>query len=270
MRWMQLILVESDPAEIDTDWWVDLMRRTHTQGICLNAGGVCAFYPTQIPYHHKSTFLKSPTDDPFGRIVEGCSKLGMVVVARTDSHSCLDDAAAAHPEWLNIDEIGKPRRHLNVPETRLITCALGPYNFDFMTQVHRELTTKYGVEGIFCNRWQAGSRGMCYCENCQKLYRAATRPGSATQRRTRRRRTRYNAWVEVRLEELWRLWDSECQKINPKFRYFTNTGISIEKMNELAPTALVEQQSRGQAQPWRSARRRNSDGRHSARRRSYR
>jgi hypothetical protein len=225
------------------------MRRTHTQGICLNAGGVTAFYPTQIPYHHKSTFMKSPADDPFGRIVEGCRKLNMVVVARTDSHSCLDDAAVAHPEWLNIDETGKPRRHMTMPETRLITCALGPYNFDFMTQVHREIVTKYRVEGIFCNRWQAGARGMCYCESCQKLYRAAT--GLDLPRGTSpQEAARYNAWVEVRLEELWRLWDRECQAINPKFRYFTNTGISIEKMNELAPTALVEQQARGQAQPW--------------------
>jgi len=37
---------------------------------------------------------------------------------------------------------------------------------------------------------------------------------------------------------------------NPKFRYFTNVGLNLDKMAELAPVALVEQQSRGARQPW--------------------
>jgi hypothetical protein len=251
MRWMQLILVESDPAEIDTDWWIDLFRRTHTTGVCLNAGGVCAFYPTQIPYHHKSAFLKGAADDPLGRLVAGCRKLGMAIVARTDSHSCLEDAAAAHPEWLNIDENGKPRRHMTMPETRLITCALGPYNFDFMTRVHRELVTNYGFDGLFCNRWQTWARGMCYCETCQRLFRAYSGmdlPRGANPADPAA--ARYTEWMDARHEELWRFWDSECQKINPRFRYFTNVGLPLAKMNELAPTAIVEEQSRGARPLW--------------------
>jgi Hypothetical glycosyl hydrolase 6 len=125
MRWMQIILVDSDPGQFDADWWLDLFRRTHTQGICLSAGGVTCFYPTKIPFHHRSTWMKEG-DDPFGQLVEGCRKLGITITARTDSHSCLDDAAAAHPEWLNIDENGRPRRHWAMPETRWVTCALGP------------------------------------------------------------------------------------------------------------------------------------------------
>ena len=46
-----------------------------------------------------------------------------------------------------------------------MTCALGPYNFEFMTAVQREIMARYGVDGIFVNRW-AGS-GMCYCEHCR-------------------------------------------------------------------------------------------------------
>ena len=47
-----------------------------------------------------------------------------------------------------------------------VTCALGPYNFEFMTEVTREIVTRYQVDGIFSNRW-AGS-GMCYCEHCRE------------------------------------------------------------------------------------------------------
>jgi len=255
MRWVQLILVESDPGQFDPDWWLSLFRRTHADGLCLTAGGLMAYYPTQIPFHHRSKWMKEG-DDPFGYLVAGCRKLGMTIVARTDSHSCLDDAAAAHPEWLNVDENGAKRRHWEMPETRWVTCALGPYNFDFMTQVHREIVQKYGIDGLFCNRWQAQSRGMCYCESCQRLFRAAS--GQDLPRGTNPRdpvAVRYNEWVQERLVALWQLWDSEMRKINPQARYFSNTGLDIERAAELAPTYLCERQSRGNQPPWSFGRR---------------
>ncbi len=61
------------------------------------------------------------------------------------------------------------RRHWASPEM-WVTCALGPYNFEFMTEVTREIVSMYKVDGIFSNRW-AGS-GMCYCEHCRKNFRA--------------------------------------------------------------------------------------------------
>jgi hypothetical protein len=255
MRWLQLILVESDPGQFDPDWWLNLFRRTHADGLCLTAGGLMAFYPTEIPFHHRSKWMKDG-DDPFGYLVAGCRKMGVTIVARTDSHSCLDDAAAAHPEWLNVDENGAKRRHWEMPETRWVTCALGPYNFEFMTQVHREIVEKYGIDGLFCNRWQAQARGMCYCDSCQRLFRADS--GHDLPRGTDLSDPvviRYNEWVQKRLFELWRLWDTELRKVNPQARYFSNTGLDIEKAAELAPTYLCERQSRGNQPPWSFGRR---------------
>jgi hypothetical protein len=248
MRWVQLILVESDPGQFDPQWWLDLFKRTYVDGLCLTGGGLTAYYPTEIPFHHKSKWMKDG-DDPFGTLVRGAQKMGITIVVRTDSHSCLDDAAAAHPEWLNIDETGKPRRHWELPETRLVTCALGPYNFDFMTRVHREITEKYRIDGLFCNRWQAQARGMCYCESCQRLFRAFSDmdlPRGTNSPAAQR----YAQWELERLTELWRLWDGEMRKIKPTARYFSNTGIDIDRAAELAPTYLCEQQARGTAAPW--------------------
>jgi len=53
-----------------------------------------------------------------------------------------------------------------------ITCALGPYNFEFMTEVTREIVSLYKVDGVFSNRW-SGS-GMCYCEHCKENFHKAT------------------------------------------------------------------------------------------------
>lgn len=52
MRWAQLVLVENDPGQFDPDFWLDYFKRIHADGACLSAGGVVAYYPTQIPLHH--------------------------------------------------------------------------------------------------------------------------------------------------------------------------------------------------------------------------
>ena len=102
MRWMQLVLVENDPGQYEPGFWLDYFKRVHADAACLSAGGCVAYYPTKIQYHHRSAWMKDG-DDPFGELVAGCRKMGMVVVARTDPHSIRDDAAAAHPEWIAVD-----------------------------------------------------------------------------------------------------------------------------------------------------------------------
>src|SRR4051812_38582701 len=83
MRWMQLVLVENDPGNYDPQWWLDLFKRAHIDAVCLSAGGCVCYYPTKVPFHHKSEWMKEGMD-PFGELTEGCRKLGMIVVARTD------------------------------------------------------------------------------------------------------------------------------------------------------------------------------------------
>ena len=113
MRWAQLTLVEDDPGKFDPQFWLDYFKRTRSDAVCLSAGGCVAYYPTQVPLHHRSAWLGDR--DVFGDLVAGCRKLGMVVIARTDSHATYDDAQAAHPDWIAVDAAGKPRRHWASP-----------------------------------------------------------------------------------------------------------------------------------------------------------
>src|SRR5215469_9658122 len=85
MRWAQLTLVENDPGQYDLHFWLDYFRRTHSDAACLSAGGCVAYYPTKVPLHYKSQWMKDT--DPFGDLVAGCRKLGMNVIARTDPHA---------------------------------------------------------------------------------------------------------------------------------------------------------------------------------------
>jgi hypothetical protein len=253
MRWAQLTLVENDPGQFDPQFWLDYFRRTKSDAVCLSAGGCVAYYPTKIPLHHRSAWMKD--SDPFGTLVAGCRKLGMVVIARTDPHSIRDEAYEQHPEWAAVDAEGKPRRHWASPH-RWVTCALGPYNLEFMTEVTREIVSLYKVDGIFSNRW-AGS-GMCYCEHCRRNFRSAS--GHELPRTTNPQdpaRRAYLGWRQERLFELWRLWDAEIRRINPNACFIANSGggtlseLNMKTIGEMAPILFADRQARrGLAAPW--------------------
>jgi hypothetical protein len=246
MRWAQLTLVENDPGRYDRAFWLDYFRRTHADAACLSAGGVVAYYPTAIPLHHRSAWMGD--GDPFGDLLAGCRALGMVVIARTDPHAAHQDVYDAHPDWIAVDAEGRQRRHWASPEL-WVTCALGPYNFEFMTQVHREIATRYAVDGIFGNRW-SGS-GMCYCEHCQRNFQAAS--GLALPRTTDPRdpaRRAYLAWHEQQLFAVWRLWDREIRAIRPHARFIANAGggalspLDMKTVGELSDILFADRQAR--------------------------
>ncbi|PYR33432.1 MAG: hypothetical protein DMF93_25295, partial [Acidobacteria bacterium] len=227
MRWAQLTLVENDPGRYDPQ--------------------------TEVPLHHRSAWMGDA--DPFGQLFDGCRRRNMVVIARTDPHAAHQDVCDAHPDWIAVDANGDKRRHWASPEL-WVTCALGPYNFEFMTAVHKEIASRYAVDGIFGNRW-SGS-GMCYCEHCQRTFRAATglELPRTTDPRDRARRA-HLAWQEQRLFDVWRLWDREIRAINPRARFIANAGggalspLDMKTVGELSATLFADRQARhGLMAPW--------------------
>jgi hypothetical protein len=253
MRWFQLTLVEDDPIHYDAAFWLDYFKRTHTEGVCLSGGGCVAYYPTQIPFHHRGAWLGDR--DVLGELVTGCRKMGMSVLVRTDPHATYDDAKAAHPDWIAVDAEGNPRRHWASPEMWL-TCAYGPYNFEFMTAVHKEIMTLYRPDGLFHNRWDGN--GICYCIHCVQNFRNAA--NLDLPRNTDPVDPAYIAWQKWRRDRLLALidlWNSTIRTINPESSCIPNNGggalsslDSVECSNR-APMLVADRQGRsGLAAPW--------------------
>lgn len=253
MRWAQLTLTEDAPSHLDIAFWLDYFRRSRCQGACLSAGGYIAYYPTKIPLHYRSARLGD--SDPFGALVEGCRRLGMAVIARTDPHAVHDDVFQAHPEWIAVDREGRPVRHWAKPDA-WVTCALGPYNFEFMTEVHREIVSLYGVDGIFSNRW--AGHGICYCAFCRDSFRRATGhdlPQEWDPRDPVCRR--YLLWRQDRLLDLCHLWDQAIRSINPRSGFIPNTGggsmspLNLRRLADLTGILFIDRQARsGVMPPW--------------------
>lgn len=253
MRWAQLTLVENDPIQYDVNFWLDFFKQAHCDAACLSAGGCVAYYPTRIPLHYRSRFLGER--DAFGELYEGCRKLGMTVLARTDPHAAHDDVHVAHPDWIMVGADGNPVRHWADPEL-WITCAFGPYNFEFMTDVTREIVSLYPVDGIFSNRWSG--HGVCYCEHCQRNFHAATgldlpRDGEPDMRA-------YLKWRENRLFELWDVWDNAVRQVAPHARFIPNSGgahglLDMKRIGEKSEILFADRQARRGLMPaWSNGR----------------
>ncbi|PYV15453.1 MAG: hypothetical protein DMG07_09730, partial [Acidobacteria bacterium] len=53
----QINFNERDPLGMDCEAWADYWASLRVDAVLLNGGGIVAFYPTRVHYHHRSEFL---------------------------------------------------------------------------------------------------------------------------------------------------------------------------------------------------------------------
>lgn len=246
-RWTQLTFVEDDPLHFDPDFWIQTMRETKSNALCLSAGGYIAFYPTKIPFHHRSKHLGET--DPFGVLVEGARSLDMQVMARVDPHAIHADAAEAHPEWLAHDYDGKPIEHWAFPGIWL-TDPFSTYHSEFTTEVAREIVREYDVDALFANRWE-GSGIVSYSEGTRKRFFDDTGvhlppPGQPDHDAW----PVYSRWRSQKLSELVVLWDDAVKEVKPHVRFIPNRGAMLTRdlvrdmVDDHYPMFFIDKQGR--------------------------
>ena len=252
MRWAQLTLTDDDPGTFDPDFWLAYFKDIKAQGAVISTGGYIAYHPSKVPFQYVSPKV-SDTNDVFGYLVENCRKMDMAVIVRTDPHAVHNEQKEAHPEWIAVTAEGNFRKHWS-KDNAWVTCALGPMNFEFMTEVNKEIVSRYGVDGIFSNRW-AGS-GLCYCENCKKLFR--DKSGFELPRAMALSDPSYKAYVDFsqeRLFELCKLWDEEIKKLSPYARFIPNSGggalsgLDMRWLGDYSDILFADRQSRPKHMP---------------------
>jgi hypothetical protein len=213
-----------------------------------------AFYPTKIPLHYKCRSMGER--DMFGEMVERCRAIGLrTLIARTDPHAVHQDVCDAHPDWLFVNEKGDKVRHWTYGEA-WVTCALGPYNFEFMNEVNREIFSLYDVDLLFSNRW-AGASG-CHCEHCQRNFRQAS--GFELPRSKDPQDPAYRAymlWRENRLFELVQHWNAAIHAVKPHAHFIPNSGggatsdLDMRRLGDSVPLLVADRQARaGLMAPW--------------------
>ena len=155
----QLNFNERDPLTLDVGGWAEYWASLRVNALLVNGGGIMAFYPTDVPYHHRSAFLG--TRDLFGEMAAAARARSIRVVARMDCNYSWEEAVQAHPEWFERDRDGQPRRH-NESTWLFKTCMFSPYFTEQMPAIYREIGKRYAVDSFFTNGWpRTGALGVC-------------------------------------------------------------------------------------------------------------
>jgi hypothetical protein len=165
-RWGQTNLTEIDPIRYGSALWREQWRRTHIQGVIVNAGGIVAYYPSKYALHHRAEHLGER--DLYGEIVAAAREDGLAVLARMDSNRANADFFVEHPDWFTVDVEGRPYR----AENRFIACVNSPYYDEFLVDVLCEIIERSHPDGITDNSWSGLERGrICHCVHCARKFR---------------------------------------------------------------------------------------------------
>lgn len=257
MRWVQVNFTDDDPGRFDPQFWLDFIKRTHSDGVCFSAGGILAFYPTKVPFHERSKFLGNL--DPFGDMARACKEMGLRVLGRVDPSIIRADAIAAHPDWVARASDGKPRKHPDDPAL-FLSCPNGPMSFEWVPQVMKEIVGTYGVDGIFGNRWSGGLVGVCYCDVCKAQFRAysgADLPANAFNRQDPAV-IAYQRWNDEKRFDQLKTYNGAIHSLNPDGLFAPGSSwqrLDPKRLRENFRTIYADQQQRPQGNPiWTAGR----------------
>ncbi|MDR3121601.1 MAG: beta-galactosidase, partial [Clostridiales bacterium] len=166
-RYGQTNLTEIDPIDADLACWRDFWRRTDTQAIIVNAGGIVAFYPSKFPMHYRAEKLGER--DFFGDFVKAGRDAGLAILARMDINRAIGELYRERPEWFARKKDGSPY----IVQGRYQSCLNSGYYKEFIPEVLTEIVDRYHPDGFTDNSWTGIPRtSICYCDNCKRSFRA--------------------------------------------------------------------------------------------------
>jgi hypothetical protein len=199
-RWGQTNINEKDPTRYDIAWWRDYWKRTQVQGVIINAGGIVAYYPSRFPLHRRAEFLGDR--DLYGDLAKAAHEDGLAVLARMDSNRAAEDFYRAHPDWFAVDGGGRPYMTGDLH----VACVNGPYYEEWIPGILREIIERTHPEGITDNSWSGLGRGsICYCDNCARKFREATKVDLPRQKDWNS--PAYRAWIGWSYARRLAIWD---------------------------------------------------------------
>lgn len=131
-------------ARLNPDSLVADLREYSANTLIINAGGIMAFYPTEVENHYVNPHMQ-PT--MLEEVVGKCHEAGIKVVVRFDFSRAHRSVFEKHPDWFYISPAGE--RIIN--DDMYVVSINAPYEQDYLFRIIQEVIDKYPVDGVFIN-----------------------------------------------------------------------------------------------------------------------
>ncbi|MEU6642625.1 alpha-amylase family protein [Saccharomonospora sp. NPDC046836] len=276
MRWMQINLVEDDPRSADVGRWKQIWENGRVEGLTISAGGAVAFYPTDLPFQQRSSFLGQ--GDLFGDLVAAAKALDIRVLARFECLFLDESVYEAHPDWFRTSASAMPQtmrdltaamlrdvpgvtealKRYRVSEGHYMPCWHGPFYREMIPLAMTELAQRYEIDGFFANAWPQPGAGTypanvamaCHCPHCLaqwedcsggEPYPTADDPDDELWRR-------YMDFVSSGAEVVHRKWQEHAKSLRPDLSFVACTTGSISsglRWSRFGPMDLVANDCQG-------------------------
>ncbi|GAB3165420.1 alpha-amylase family protein [Telluribacter humicola] len=144
LRLIQTNLPAYEAATLNPDSLVRDLLDHSANTLIINAGGIMAFYPTQLDFQYTNPYMKP---NMLGDVVRKCHENGIKVIVRFDFSRVHESIFKAHPDWCYISPKGE--RIINTD--MYVVSINAPYVQDKAFRIIEEVIDKYPIDGIFLN-----------------------------------------------------------------------------------------------------------------------
>ena len=169
LRMLQTVLRETDIVNYDAKAVVEYMKKSFSNVIIVNAGGIVDFFHNETELPHWNPFMKEG-QEILADICTECHKNGFHVITRIDFRGAQKYRYDAHPDWFAAHPDGSPKIN---PQGLYSPCYLSEYANGHAVRFVKNLMTKFPIDGIWENSVAFGN-GPCYCRVCRESYKADT------------------------------------------------------------------------------------------------
>ena len=144
LRVIQTNLPAYEAETLEVDSLIADLKSLSANTLIINAGGIMAFYPTQLEYQYTNPYMK---DNMLGDVIAKCHENGIKVIVRFDFSRAHKSIFEKHPDWFYLSPEGK--RIVN--DDMYVISINAPYEQQQLFNIVEEVIDLYPIDGIFIN-----------------------------------------------------------------------------------------------------------------------
>jgi hypothetical protein len=144
LRVIQTNLPAYEAATLDPDSLVADLIHFSANTLIINAGGIMAFYPTELEYQYTNPYMQ---ENMLGDVIAKCHANDIRVIVRFDFSRAHKSIFEKHPDWFYLSSEGE-----RITNEDLYTVSINaPYEQEQLFNIVEEVIDLYPIDGIFIN-----------------------------------------------------------------------------------------------------------------------